>query len=43
VNKLGDIDGDGRADLAISSIKSQPLGRIDAGGVYVFYGRGNKK
>ena len=38
---LGDIDGDGRGDFAISSMLADPDGRTDAGEVYVLYGRGN--
>jgi hypothetical protein len=38
---MGDIDRDGRGDYAISSILADPLGRSDAGEVYLLYGRGD--
>jgi len=37
---LGDLDGDGRDDYAISAILADPAGRTDAGEIYVLYGRG---
>ncbi len=36
----GDFDGDGIADLAFSSPHADPLGRGDAGVLYVFHGQG---
>lgn len=41
VAKLGDIDGDGRGDYAVSAMLADPNGRSDAGEVYVIYGRGD--
>jgi hypothetical protein len=41
VAKLGDIDGDGRDDVAISAMLADPQDRQDAGEVYVIYGRGD--
>ncbi len=41
VARIGDIDGDGRGDYAISAMLADPLGRTDAGEVYVLYGRGD--
>lgn len=38
---LGDIDGDGRSDFAISSMLADPSGRADAGEIYILYGRGD--
>ena len=35
----GDFDGDGVADLAFSAPHSSPLGRQEAGIIYVFFGR----
>ncbi len=35
---LGDIDGDGNADFAISSMLADPNGTTDAGEVYILYG-----
>jgi hypothetical protein len=37
---LGDLDGDGLDDYAISAIQADPAGRTDAGEIYVLYGRG---
>jgi len=34
----GDLDGDGRADLLVSSILADPEGKTDAGEVYLIYG-----
>jgi hypothetical protein len=42
VAALGDIDGDGRADYAISSILADPVGKTDAGEVFILYGRGDR-
>lgn len=41
VTALGDIDGDRRADFAISAMLADPFGKTDAGEVYIFYGRGD--
>ena len=41
VSGLGDIDGDGRDDYAISAMLADPFGKTDAGEVYVIYGRGD--
>lgn len=41
VTALGDIDGDGRADFAMSAMLADPFGKTDAGEVYIFYGRGD--
>jgi hypothetical protein len=41
VAKLGDIDGDGHDDIAISAMLADPQERQDAGEVYVIYGRGD--
>lgn len=38
---LGDIDGDGRGDYALTSMLADPQGRTDGGEVYVLYGRGD--
>ena len=38
---LGDIDGDGLADIAMSAIKADPNGLPEAGEAYIFYGRGD--
>jgi hypothetical protein len=35
----GDFDGDGRADVAFSSPHAEPLGRVQAGVLYVFHGQ----
>jgi hypothetical protein len=37
---LGDLDGDGAGDFAISAMLADPAGRTDAGEVYVVYGVG---
>ena len=34
----GDVDGDGRADLMVSSILADPEGKTNAGEVYLIYG-----
>jgi hypothetical protein len=39
LSSLGDIDGDGVWDFAISSMLSDPGGKVDAGEVYVLYGQ----
>lgn len=41
IARLGDIDGDGREDFAISAMLADPNGKTDAGEVYVLYGRGD--
>ncbi|MCK4342753.1 MAG: FG-GAP repeat protein [Phycisphaerae bacterium] len=41
VTTLGDIDGDGDDDYAISSMLADPNDRVDSGEVYLIYGRGN--
>lgn len=41
VAALGDIDGDGLMDYAISAIKARPNNRRNAGEVFVIYGRGD--
>jgi len=40
---LGDIDGDGRADYAISAMLADVSGRTDCGEVYILYGRGDPR
>ncbi len=42
VARLGDIDGDGRADYAISAMLADPNGKTNSGEVYVIYGRGDQ-
>ena len=42
VVSLGDIDGDGYADFAISAMLANPNGRVRAGEVYILYGRGDR-
>lgn len=41
VARLGDIDGDGRADYAISAMLANPDNREDAGEIYILYGVGD--
>jgi hypothetical protein len=41
VARLGDIDGDGRDDYAISAMLADPNERTDAGEIYILYGRGD--
>ncbi len=42
IARLGDIDGDGREDFAISAMLADPQpDKVDAGEVYVLYGRGD--
>lgn len=43
VAKIGDIDGDGNADFAISSMLADPGGNVDAGEVYVIYGKSGEE
>jgi hypothetical protein len=38
INSAGDLDGDGRDDVMISSVLADPDGKTDAGEVYVIYG-----
>jgi hypothetical protein len=40
VAKIGDIDGDGKADFAISAMLDDPGGNVDAGEIYIIYGKG---
>ncbi len=42
LSRLGDIDGDGLSDYAISAIRARPNGRTNAGEVYVIYGKGDQ-
>lgn len=42
VAALGDIDGDGRDDYALSAILADPFGKTNAGEVYIIYGRGDR-
>jgi hypothetical protein len=39
---LGDIDGDGKADFALSAMLADPEARQNAGEVYILYGRGDR-
>ncbi len=39
MTRLGDLNNDGLADLAISAIGADPIGRTDAGEVYILYGK----
>ena len=41
VTMIGDVDGDGHGDIAISSMLADALGRRDSGEVYIIYGRGD--
>ena len=41
VVSIGDLDGDGFGDFAISAMLADPQERTDAGEVYVIYGRGD--
>ena len=41
ISQLGDIDGDGRGDYAITSMLADPNGKTNAGEVYILYGRGD--
>lgn len=41
VARLGDIDGDGRDDYAISAMLADTIDGIDAGEIYIIYGRGD--
>jgi hypothetical protein len=38
VASAGDVDGDGRADLMLSSVLASPEGKTNAGEVYLIYG-----
>ncbi len=42
VVSLGDIDGDGFTDFAISAMLANPNARVRAGEVYILYGRGDQ-
>lgn len=37
----GDVDGDGRTDLLISTVNGAPFDRVQAGEVYLIYGEGD--
>jgi hypothetical protein len=37
----GDVDGDGRGDLLLSSVRASPRDRVHAGEVYLIYGEGD--
>lgn len=39
LSPLGDIDGDGNADFAISAMLADPGQKVDAGEIYILYGR----
>ncbi len=41
VASLGDIDGDGKEDYAISAVLADPNNKTDAGEIYILYGRGD--
>ncbi|MGV0960375.1 MAG: Ig-like domain-containing protein [Limnohabitans sp.] len=41
LNSAGDVNGDGLADIAVGSIKSDPAGQTDAGAGYVVFGKTN--
>ncbi len=41
VARLGDIDGDGYDDYAISAMLADPLNKTDSGEVYIIYGAGD--
>jgi hypothetical protein len=41
VNTVGDINGDGFADLALGAFTASPAGRSQAGTVYVLFGQGS--
>ena len=35
---MGDLDGDGQTEVAVTAYLADPGGRVDAGSVYVFHG-----
>jgi hypothetical protein len=41
IGAAGDVDGDGRLDLMLSSVKASPRDRVAAGEVYLIYGSGD--
>ncbi|MBI5863742.1 MAG: FG-GAP repeat protein [Planctomycetes bacterium] len=41
IANAGDVDGDGRIDLLISSVLASPRDRVRAGEVYLIYGQGD--
>lgn len=43
VSRLGDIDGDGYDDYALSAMLADPNNRVNSGEVYVLYGTGDPK
>jgi len=41
ISLAGDVDGDGRQDLLMSSVKASPRDRVRAGEAYLIYGQGD--
>lgn len=41
IARAGDVDGDGRSDLLLSSVSASPRNRVKAGEVYLLYGQGD--